>query len=494
METLSNICLSKALDSVDRLPSDVMTLMRSIMRFFSLRQTSRAVLLSMSASLALTLSAQAATVEPAAAKAATTADQSSVNRLTPANSTDGIIALVNENAILKSELVDAITQTQARAQAAGEPIANSPQLQSEVLNSLILRELQLSMVKRVGLNPDEAAINQRLAQIAQSQGLDSLAALQQRLDAAQPGSYATLRGQLIEDAAIQSLQQRQISSRVRISEQDIDAFLASPEAKRLNQSEYQTIHVRVPYIDDYSRLSEAQRAEALKVAEALRTRLLVPNVDVAEAVAASQGNYPIPLQGGDMGFHKSAALPTELSSEITKLDVGAVSEPLVTPEGIDIIKLADKKDSDKMLIPQWHTRHILVKVDELQTDALAEQKINDLYAQLRNGADFNSLASTYSDDPGSAGRGGDLDWVSEQDMIAPFEATMKNTAVGDYSAPFKTQFGWHILKIEGKRQQDVSTEYRRNMARQALYQRLAPQAKEDWLQELRAGAYIQVLG
>tara|TARA_R110000737_G_scaffold116876_2_gene149555 strand:- start:48579 stop:49922 length:1344 start_codon:yes stop_codon:yes gene_type:complete len=446
------------------------------------------------AGLTLALSANAATVKPAAAQASTSAAQNSVDRLTPANSTDGIIALVNDNAILKSELVDAIEQTQARAKTAGEPIANSAQLQSEVLNALILRELQLSMVKRAGLSADEAEINQRLGQIAQAEGLNSIAALQQRLDAAQPGSYANLRAKLIEEASIQALQQRQITRRVRISEQDIDAFLASPEAKRLNQSEYQTIHVRVPYIDDYSRLSAAQREEALKVAQALRTRLLEPNVNVAEAVAASQGSYPIPLQGGDMGFHKAASLPTELSSKITKLDVGTVSEPLLTPEGIDIIKLADKKASNTMLIPQWHTRHILVKVDDLQTDALAEQKINDLYEQLRGGADFASLASTYSDDPGSAGRGGDLDWVSEEDMVGPFEATMKNTAVGDYSAPFKTQFGWHILKVDGKRDQDISEQYRRNMARQALYQRLAPQAQEDWLQELRAGAYIQILG
>ena len=465
------------------------------MRFFSLRQTSQAVFLSMGlmTALGMSVSAQAATVNSAKAQATTT-QKNNVARLTPANSTDGIIALVNENAILKSDLIAAIAQTQARAKAAGEPIANSAQLQSEVLNALILRELQLSLIKRVGLNPDEAAINKRLEQIAKAEGLSSISALQQRLDSAQSGSYATLRAQLIEDTAIQALQQRQITNRVRISEQDIDAFLASPEAKRLNQSEYQTVHVRVPYIDDYSRLSEAQRNDALKVAQNLRTRLLVPNVDVAEAIAASQGNYPIPLQGGDMGFHKAAALPTELSSEITKLEVGAVSAPLITPEGIDIIKLANKKASDTMLVPQWNTSHILVKVDELQTDALAEQKINDLYSQLRNGADFASLASTYSDDPGSAGRGGDLDWVGEDQMIGPFETMMKNTAVGDYSAPFKTQFGWHILKVEGKRQQDVSDEYLRIMARQALYQRLAPQAKEDWLQELRAGAYIQVLG
>ena len=467
------------------------------MSIFSLRQISRAVLIAMSAGsagLVLSVSAQAATVNNQANATTNSSGiaQNTANRLSAATSTDGIIALVNENAILKSDLIEAIAQTQARAQAAGQPLANSAQLQSEVLNALILRELQLSLVNRAGVKPDEAAINQRLAQIGQSEGVNSLAALQQRLDAEQPGSYAALRAQLIEDSAIQSLQQRQVGGRVRISEQDVDSFLASPEAKRLNQSEYQTIHVRVPYIDDYSRLSQAQRDEALAVAQTLRTRLQAPNVDVAAAIAAVQSSYAINIQGGDMGYHKAASLPTELSSEITKLDVGAVSAPLVTPEGIDIIKLANKKSSDQMIVPQWRASHILVKVDDLQTDALAEQKINDLYNQLRQGADFASLASTYSDDPGSAGRGGDLEWVSEQDMVGPFEAMMKNTSVGDYSAPFKTQFGWHIVKVVDERQYDASDEYRRDMARQALYQRLAPQAQEDWLQELRASSYIQV--
>ena len=467
------------------------------MSIFSLRQTSCAVLIAMStvsAGLFLSVNAQAATVNDQVNATVNNSApvQNTANRLSAANSTDGIIALVNDNAILKSDLIEAITQTQARAQAAGQPLANSAQLQSEVLNALILRELQLSLVNRAGVKPDEAAINQRLAQIGQSEGVNSLAALQQRLDAEQPGSYSLLRKQLIEDSAIQSLQQRQVGSRVRISEQDIDSFLASPEAKRLNQSEYQTIHVRVPYIDDYSRLSQAQRDEALAVAQTLRNRLQAPNVDVAAAIAAVQGSYAIAIQGGDMGYHKAASLPTELSSEITKLDVGAVSAPLVTPEGIDIIKLANRKSSDKMVVPQWRASHILVKVDDLQTDALAEQKINDLYNQLRQGADFAGLAATYSDDPGSAGRGGDLEWVSEQDMVGPFEAMMKNTSVGDYSAPFKTQFGWHILKVADTRQYDASNEYRRDMARQALYQRLAPQAQEDWLQELRTSSYIKV--
>lgn len=414
------------------------------------------------------------------------------DRLSAANSTDGIIALVNDKAILKSDLMNAIAQTQRRAAASKETLPPARQLQNDVLNALILRELQLSLINRIGIKPDSDIVNARLAQVAQAEGVDSLAALQQRLDSQQPGSYAKLRAQIIEDAAIQTLQQRQIASRVRITEQDIDAFLASPEASRLNQSEYQTIHVRVPYVDDYSRLSPQQRQAALDVANALYKTLKTSNVDVSTAMTQVQSDYPIPLQGGDMGYHKAGELPTELASVITSLNVGDVSEPIITPAGIDIVKLANKRTSDSLIVPQWHTRHILIKVDEQQSNEMAEQKINDLYEQLRRGADFAQLASTYSDDLGSAGRGGDLDWVDEGSMVAPFEAVMKATPKGDFSTPFRTQFGWHILQVVDQRQQDVSEQYRRKLAREALYQRLAPQAKEDWLQELRASAYIKV--
>lgn len=425
--------------------------------------------------------------------AANQKNSASPQRLSNSASTDGIIAIVNDNAILKSDLLDAVAQTQRRAAATGETISDPRQLQKDVLNALILRELQLSLINRVGLKPDENTVNTRLAQIAKAEGVSSLSQLQQRLDAQQPGSYAMLRQRVIEESAIQALQQRQIASRVRITDQDVDAFLASPEAGRLNQSEYQTIHVRVPYLDDYSRLSDKQRSAALEVAKSLHQKLNDANVDVSKAMAQVQGDYPITLQGGDMGYHKAAALPTQLANVITGLEVGEVSEPIITPEGIDIVKLADKRGNDSLVVPQWHTRHILIKVDDLQSEELAQQKINDLYEQLRNGANFADLASTYSDDLGSAGRGGDLDWVEEGTMVAPFEQIMKKTPVGDFSTPFKTQFGWHILQVVDQRQQDVSEQYRRKMAREALYQRMAPQAQEDWLQELRAGAYVKIL-
>ncbi|WP_227430718.1 peptidylprolyl isomerase [Psychrobacter sp. I-STPA6b] len=413
------------------------------------------------------------------------------------NSNDGIIALVNDTPILKSQLTSAVQQAQQNIRASGATPPPLAQLQNEVLNGLILRELQLDIIRRAGIRPSANAVNQRLQALAQSQGFNSLAELQQRLDAQQPGRYAQIRQQIIEEESLRALQQRQVMSRVHITDQDIDAYLASPEGKKLEQSEYRTIHIRIPYIDDYSRISDQQKAQALQVAQQVRTAL--QNTDDAqqaiEAVSNDPNiNYPVPLQGGDMGYHPAAGLPTELASTIANLPIGSVTEPQMTPQGIDIIKLTDKRNSDELVIPQWHVRHILIKTDERQNDALAQQKINDIYNQLNQGSDFASLASTYSDDTGSAGRGGDLDWISAGDTVPAFEEVMQKTPVGEISAPFKSQFGWHILQVTDSRKKDVSEQYRRNLAREALFQRLAPQAQEDWLQELKANAYIKIIG
>lgn len=437
---------------------------------------------------------------PAHAAAADEAESSntaaqSASPFSVVSSKNGLIALVNDTPILKSDLIEAIGAIQARIKASGEKAPSPQQLQNDVLNSLILRELQLNMAKRAGIRPEPEAVNQGLARIAQSQGLTSLAQLQQALDSRQPGSYAKLRSKIIEEESLKVLQQSQIASRVRITDQDIEAFLASPEAQRLVSTEYRTIHIRVPFSDDYSRITDSEKARAMQIAQ--ETKSLLQESDDAQAVlqTLSEGvakGYIAPVQGGDMGYHDAAGLPTSIATRITPLNSGDVAEPQITPEGIDIVKLVDKRGDEDMIISQWKVRHILIKTDEMTTDAIAEQQIDDLYEQLRRDADFAALAATYSDDPGSAGRGGDLDWVSEQQMVPEFEAMMKRTPEGDFSIPFKSQFGWHILKVEEMRQKDITNDVKRNLAREALYQRLAPQAQEDWLQELRANAYVQV--
>lgn len=415
--------------------------------------------------------------------------------ISASESSNGIIAVVNDTPILKSELAAAIVAAQMRIEASGQPAPSPQRLQNEVLNSLILRELQLDMVKRAGIRPSPDAVNESLARLAQAQGLKSLSELQQALDARQPGRYAAVRAQVIEEESLKALQQSQVASRVRITEHDVDAFLASPEAQKLQSTEYRTIHIRIPFSDDYNRITESEKNTAMQIAK--RTQELLKSSNDAQAIlnqltTGIANNYVAPIQGGDMGYHPAAGLPVDIAKQITPLEIGQVTEPQITPEGIDVVKLVDKRNNDNMIIPQWKVRHILVKTDERNNDALVEQRVNDLYEQLRRDADFASLAATYSDDPGSAGRGGDLDWVTEGQMVPEFEEMMKRTPEGDFSTPFKSQFGWHILKVEGVREKDVSDTIKRNLAREALFQRLAPQAQEDWLQELRANAYVKV--
>ena len=467
---------------------------------FSLKKLTEALLVStvMAASLSLTAHAADKAADSASSTQAAEAVKPSDAQaaISVRESNNGIIALVNDTPILKSDLATAVSAAQMRIQASGQPAPNAQRLQNEVLNSLILRQLQLDMVQRAGIRPSPDAVNESLARLAQAQGLKSLSELQQTLDAKQPGRYATVRAQVIEEESLKALQQSQVANRVRITEQDIDAFLASPEAQKLQSTEYRTIHIRIPFSDDYSRITESEKNSAMQIAQ--QTQQLLKTSNDAQAVLSqlSEGiakNYVAPVQGGDMGYHPAAGLPTDIARQITPLEIGQVTEPQITPEGIDVVKLVDKRNNDNMVIPQWKVHHILVKTDERNSDALVEQRVNDLYEQLRRDADFASLAATYSDDPGSAGRGGDLDWVTEGQMVPEFEEMMKRTPEGDFSTPFKSQFGWHILKVEGVREKDVSDTIKRNLAREALFQRLAPQAQEDWLQELRANAYVKII-
>lgn len=298
------------------------------------------------------------------------------------NSADGIVALVNDEIILKSELNSAAQYIKAQLKQAGTD-ASDEQIHQLALNELITRKLQLGLINRSGMVTNETVINQQLLKIAQSQGLNSLSELQTKLDGEKAGSYAAMRKNLIEEAAIQAMWQNQVQGRVHITDQEIATFLRSPEGAQI-------------------------------------------------------------------------------------------------------------ASSDKVLIPEWQTSHILARIDDTQNAAIAEQKINALYEEIQKGADFRTLAATYSDDTGSAQQYGSLGWVSEGQMVPEFESMMKTTEAGDYSTPFRSQFGWHILKVDNTRQRDVTDQYRKNAAKEYLFARQAPQAEEDWLQELRSSAYIKI--
>lgn len=407
---------------------------------------------------------------------------------------DGVIAIVNDTPILRSQLDRAVAQASAQLQAQNKPVPPVQQLYPQVLDQLITKQIQLDIIKRQGLQAEENAVNAALTNLAQQNGVASLAEFQQKLDAQRVGSYQALRQKVSEDLAIQTLQQQQLASRIKISDQDVNNFLKSPESNALEKSQYRTLHIRVPFeADAAGKTSDKQKKQALTVATQIAKNLQAENANIEQIMTDAQTNYNAQIQGGDMGYHVAAELPTELSKNITALEVGQVTNPIATAEGYNVIKLVDKRGGQQKIIDQWHTRHILISPSTALPADMAKQQIDTIYEKLRQGEDFATLASTYSKDPGSASNGGDLGWVSEGDMVPSFEAMMKKTSVNDYSVPFQSQFGWHILKVDEKRQKDVSDVYRKNMAREILYQRMAPQALDDWMQELRAQAYVKIM-
>ena len=407
---------------------------------------------------------------------------------------DGVIAIVNDTPILRSQLDRAVAQASAQLQAQNKPVPPAQQLYPQVLDQLITKQIQLDIIKRQGLQAEENAVNAALTNLAQQNGVASLAEFQQKLDAQRVGSYQALRQKVSEDLAIQTLQQQQLASRIKISDQDVNNFLKSPESNALEKSQYRTLHIRVPFeADAAGKTSDKQKKQALTVATQIAKNLQAENANIEQIMTDAQTNYNAQIQGGDMGYHVAAELPTELSKNITALEVGQVTNPIATAEGYNVIKLVDKRGGQQKIIDQWHTRHILISPSTALPADMAKQQIDTIYEKLRQGEDFATLASTYSKDPGSASNGGDLGWVSEGDMVPSFESMMKKTSVNDYSVPFQSQFGWHILKVDEKRQKDVSDVYRKNMAREILYQRMAPQALDDWMQELRAQAYVKIM-
>lgn len=399
---------------------------------------------------------------------------------------DSIVTIVNDQAILQSELNQAVSQQQNQHDNHGQDYAKT-------LNQMINRSVQLDILNRQGFSVDEHQLNNVLLNIAKQQGFNNLSAFQQHLDSQKSGSYKALREKISEDMGIQALQQQHLSRQVKISNQEIDAFLKSPESIVLEENLYRPLHIRIPYGNTVGVIaSERQKQTALNVAQKIITALQEPNINLEKLIEDVQKIYPLELQGGDVGYRTTHELPIDFAKDIVKLQIGEVSKPLLTEQGIDIIKLLDKKENRQHIIDQWQTRHILITPNPNLSNDMAKQQIYSIYRQLQQGADFATLASTYSKD-GSASNGGSLGWVSEGEMVTEFENMMKNTDVQDFSIPFQTQFGWHILKVDAKRKQDVTETYRKNMAREILYQRLAPQAIEDWLQEIRTQSYVKVL-
>jgi peptidyl-prolyl cis-trans isomerase SurA len=401
---------------------------------------------------------------------------------------DQVVAIVDEDVILQTELEARISTIASRLRAQGTGLPPQEVLEERVLDQLITESIQMQMADRAGMRISDNELNETMANIAERNGM-TLAQFENQL-AAEGVSYNQAREQIRKEMLTSRVQQRQVGNRVRVTDREVENYLESLEARGGNNAQYRLAYILVS-VDDPSDETEVEAAR--EKAESLRSEI-ASGRDFRE-VAVAESDASNALEGGDMGWRAEGQLPSLVAPFVPELQVGEPSEVLENNSGFHLVMVMDKRGGEQQQVIQQHrVRHILVRPSEATTDSQAETMIRDLYQQLENGASFSALAREYSDDPVSGSDGGNLGWVSPGQMVPAFEQAMLNADIGELRGPFRSQFGWHILQVEERRQKDISGDVRDAEARQAIYRRKFETELQNWLQEIRDEAFIEFKG
>lgn len=397
---------------------------------------------------------------------------------------DRIVAVVNDDVIVHSELQTRLRAVIDQLQNAGVPTPPEDVLKKQVLEQLILDRLQLQLAEGTGIRVDDETLNRQIADIARQNQLS----LREFRDILQRDGYdfAAFREEIRNELIKSRVQQRQVQDRVQITERDIDNFIATQAKQGSNIPEYRVGHILIAVPDG---ASPEQLAEAKQRAEDIVERLR----DGANfgRIAAAESDGRQALEGGDLGWRKAGALPTMFEKVVPELEKGEISEIIRSSSGFHVLKLLDVRGAGRLVIEQTNARHILIKTNEIVSSADARSRLRVLRSRVQNGADFAELARASSDDPGSAVKGGDLGWLSPGDTIPAFEKTMDALAVGEISEPFETQFGWHIVQVLGRRDRDSTEEVQRAKAAEQLRNRKVDEELQAWFRQIRDEAYIE---
>ncbi len=396
---------------------------------------------------------------------------------------DKIVAIVDDDVVMASELQHRLISITRNLQAANTEIPPLDVMKTQVLERLIVEQLQLQMAYRANVQISDEELNQAIGRIQQGNGLSQTEFVEQL---AKDGmTLHSLREDIRREMVLNRVQQGSVNRRISVSRQEIDGFLASQEGRFWASPDYLLGHILVPASGDRSSLDTAE-TKAEKLQQQLADGADFRNI----AVANSSGQNA--LNGGDMGWRKIAQLPTLFADVVPTLAVGDVSMPFKSPAGFHILKLYEQRGGGEQLIDQAKVRHILVKPSEILSNDEAHAKLLRIRQAIIDGADFAEQAREHSEDIGSMLSGGDLGWSLPGQFVPEFEAMMGQIEIGDVSAPFRSQFGWHILQVEERRSEDMSENMMRNQASNLLRKRRFDEELQVWLQEIRDEAFVEI--
>lgn len=404
-----------------------------------------------------------------------------------AESLDRIVAVVNEQVVLASELDAAISDVKRQLTAQGIALPAADALKKQVLERLILVRLQTQRATHLGLQATDADINKALESIAARNEM-TMDGLRQAMH--EDGlDYATYREQLRDEILMARLRQREVDNRISISEQDIDLFLEVENRNPSERKDYRLRHILLvlpadPTPDAVSK----KREEARSLLAQLRG-----GADFAQ-LAITRSNGQQALQGGDLGWIAGDVLPTVFADIVPRLKPGELSPVLESESGFHIVRLEDARGAatDDATAQEVHLRHILIRAGKRSPDQ-AHALIEELRERLSKGEDFGALAERYSEDPGSKNSGGDLDWQRPANFDPEFRRQALALKDNQTSAAFESSFGWHIVQMLGRRTaSNVEGNSLRDRVRASLYQRRSAEEYETWLRRLRDEAYVEI--
>jgi peptidyl-prolyl cis-trans isomerase SurA len=444
------------------------------------------------AALALAGGALAQGVRPAAANAAapaptvTAAAAPSQAGRAPVVALDRVIAVVNDEALTQWDLNEERRIVLQQMKASNVPPPPADVLQKQLIERLVNERALLQHAKDNGIRVDDTTVERTILRVAEE---NKITPEQLRAALEREGiPYDKYREDIRRQVVIQRVRDREVDSKITVSDAEVDNYLATVNAQAGGESEYLLSHVYVTVPEQASPSDvETRHRRAEQALAAVKS-----GKDFAE-VAASFSDAPDALSGGSLGWRTPARLPSVFADYVRRMKPGEVSTVLRSPGGFHIVKLVDVRSRNQpLVVDQTHARHILIKVNEVTSEADAKAKIERLRERLvSGGAKFEDLARVNSEDASSA-RGGDLGWLSPGDTVPDFEHAMDKLKPNEISEPIRTPFGWHLVQVLERRKQDVTEARRREQARAALRERKSDEQFAEFLRQLRDRTYVEI--
>ena len=402
---------------------------------------------------------------------------------------DRIAVVVNDGVVLQSQIDAQIAAVTERLRGQGTALPPPSVLHQQITERLVVQEIEMQRAQKIGLKVSDEALNGALKDVATQNHID-FAALPDAL-AREGIAYPEYREQMRHEMTLSLLRQRDVFAHIYVSPRELDQFLAKQAAEKTGAVEYDVAHILLS-------LPEAASPGQLEQVEKHATEIYeraAAGADFGQlAVANSQAQSA--LERGEIGWRKGSELPSFMAEVVAKMKPGDVSLPVRTPSGFHIIRLnASRSDEKPLIVEQIHARHILMKPNELQDDETVRGRLQTMRDRIASGAeDFGAIAKAVSEDPGSGSEGGDLGWTPAGTFVPEFEQALGRLAENEISQPFRTQYGWHVAQMLGRRTQDMSSEERRRRAFEQIRASKADEETELWLRRLRDEAFVDYRG